>query len=256
MFIAYLVILISINKNKKEKQLRIRSKESSAFSNNRTFIINKKTTSAITCPQELVADTGNCLAAKKGVGSVLATSPYSKNNFETAVNNYITECTTSACGNGCSAVIGAKDFTTVPSSFATDFIACGGPSPVVTQAVGTCAGTEVDTPTTCEANYQIVLTKTTTTASPWVATDVETAINNFITSCAKTSCKTGCSNVISAKNVATEYAGLKTDFTAQCNPSGGSGNTNTGRGIKLFKVTTSLIVMTIGVCFIQFLYPQ
>jgi hypothetical protein len=242
--------------NKKDKYLGKKSQkslfENAPFRQNTTSNINKKATNTINCEGTPAQDTTACPGAIKGVGATLATTPYSQTNFETAINTYITECKTTGCAQGCSAVISAKTFATAPAGFATSFVTCGGPDPVPTAGVGTCEDPEVDTPTTCEEKYEDVLTAT----SPWVPNDVKGAIDDFITSCPTTSCKPECSAVISEKNVATEYSSLKTAFVAQCNPKKENENTKKDNSLGLIRVSVSLIAMSIGVSIVHLILVQ
>jgi hypothetical protein len=215
MFAFWLIFLI-------HKQ---RSFKDVAKLNNITKVLSVTKTQKYDCPP--VDPDGDQCSVKYGAANDAVTedNPYSASASISAVNEFITACSATKCQKLCETF--ASDVTWEAVDEDEEFAAnCLPVASVPTAEIGSTVCEAEPAPTnddeTCVTSYQKVITATTTsTAVPikaWVATDVQTAIDEFGQNCPKTACVSTCNSVISLKNVANEYTSLKTSFVANCNP--------------------------------------
>jgi hypothetical protein len=186
-----------------------------------------KATAAFVCPSA-TPDTADCTTKFNAVKTQLdlvegATPPFVQADAEKAVNDFALACGASKCLGTCQATAAEKALTGNAALSSADFATACTPdaSPVYTTLVNEalCGQNPENDEKTCATAYTATIAAATTSqTSPWSSTNVQTAINSYITACKKTACSKECNPIVSSQNVKFEYTNLKDNLTNLCNP--------------------------------------
>jgi hypothetical protein len=214
MLVLYIGLLLNAKEGFSSLREKVIPKGRDLGNDNRTLLLNPKTTQGTVCPA-VDPDTTACLTAHTAIGTAV-TADTAVPLFEPIVNTYLGACKASQCQTACVTLIPRTGATiTSVANFGADF-ATGCTLPTALSTLGVTCPTTTPNGATCTTLYNEVLTAVR--AATWVPATIKEKVDLFTAGCLTTSCLEDCKGVVSGANVVSPYSSFETKFVASCNP--------------------------------------